>query len=128
MLVASAYSTLLTDAGAPCWDMVNSEHSTVKILQTLQDYATEAAGVYYLPVSSTECKIHRDYLTGIARLSLANLNVGDLMTFRTTGDWFFADGEHTRRITALSASEDDNWITVTLGDVFSTVTIDERED
>lgn len=128
VLVASAYSTLLTDAGAPCWDMVNSEHSTVKILQTLQDYATEAAGVYYLPVSSTECKIHRDYLTSIARLSLANLNVGDLMTFRTTGDWFFADGEHTRRITALSATEDDDWVTVTLGDVFSTVTIDERED
>ena len=127
VLVASAYSTLLTDAGAPCWDMVNSEHSTVRILQTLQDYATEAAGVYYMPVSSTECKIHRDYLTGIARLSLANLNVGDLITFRTTGDWFFADGEHTRRITALSASEDNNWITVTLGDVFSTVTIEERE-
>lgn len=128
VLVASAYSKILTDAGAPCWDMVNSEHSTVKILQTLQDYATEAAGVYYLPVSSTECRIHRDYLTSIARLSLANLNVGDLMTFRTTGDWFFADGEHTRRITALSATEDDDWITVTLGDVFSTVTIDERED
>lgn len=124
VLVASAYNKLLTDAGAPMWEMVNSEHSTVKLLQTLQDYATEAAGVYYMPVSTTECKIHRDYLKNIARLSLGNLNVGDYIRFTTSGDWFFTDGAHTRRITALSGSESDDWITVTLGDVFSSVTVD----
>lgn len=94
----------------------------MKLQNTLQAYANEAAAVHWQPVSSTEAKVHRGYLHSVNQ-TLANYTVGDYIRFTTKGDWYYVDGAHTRRITGIKADESSNWITFTLGDVFDGVKV-----
>ncbi len=121
-LVTSAHNDVMTDAGAPIWESVDSSHSSVKILDTLQNYANQAAAVYWKPVSSTEAKVHRGYLGSLGR-TVGDFNVGDYLLFGTHDDYYFNDGWHRRRIMGVSASASDEWVTLTLGDVFDGIKV-----
>lgn len=122
-LICSAHNDTMIDVGAPVWESVDSSHSSVKLLSTLQDYANQAAAVYWKPVSSTELKLNRGYLEHINRL-IGDFNVGDYISFSTSDNPYYYDGWHRRRILGVSASSSDDWLTLSLGEVFDGVKVE----
>lgn len=122
-LVCSAHNDTMVNIGAPIWESVDSSHSSVKLLATLQNYANQAAAVYWKPVSGTELKLHRGYLEKTNHMA-GDYNVGDYISFSTSGDPYYYDGWHRRRILGLSATSEDDWLTFTLGEVFDGVKVE----
>lgn len=122
-LVCSAHNDTMVNLGAPIWESVDSSHSSVKLLATLQNYANQAAAVYWKPISGTELKLHRGYLEKTSHM-IGDYNVGDYISFNTSNDPYYHDGWHRRRILGLSATSEDDWLTFTLGEVFDGVKVE----
>jgi hypothetical protein len=114
VLVGTAENTTLTDTGAPIWETVDTSHTSVTDPDTLESYAREIVRTGYQAVSGTPLKIHISALRNTGQL-----DIGNILTFKTINEWMFTDGWHTRRIQALAHNENSDFIEVTLGTVFT---------
>jgi hypothetical protein len=114
VLVGTAVNSTFTDAGAPMWEAVDTSHTSVSDQATLDSYASEAVRVGYQAVAGTPVKLHMS-----PPASLGQLDIGNMLRFKTRGEWMFADGWHVRRILGLSHSEGSSTVTLTLGSVYA---------
>lgn len=111
-LFARAFSRSLIDAGYPRMEAVSSAHSTVVLQSTLDSYARQDLVRASAPVEWWSWETHAD-----AHPRLADLQVGDYCTVKIRDNPYLPDGEHTRRIVALSGDSKSRWVTVTTDEV-----------
>lgn len=96
-LISTATDSTLLDAGYPLLERVDSSHSTVSEIGTLNGYATEAAKRGRTPIVSMSF----DHDTS-QRPYVGSFNVGDFASVRVKNNPYLPDGTIRMRITALS--------------------------
>lgn len=106
-LVARASSSMLTDAGYPLREVVDSSHSDVTDVATLLGYAQKNLMANQGAVEQLSFQVRKNEAP-----YLGQYVEGDFCVITSEGDPFYPDGEHSRRITALSGDQSD-WVTIT---------------
>lgn len=106
-IVERATSTMLTDAGYPLREGLDSTRTDVSDRGTLQRYAND---------NLTRAQTTTEQWTFQVRKQdppyIGQYDVGDYCNILTEGDPYITDGPHRRQIIGLSGDEGD-WITVT---------------
>lgn len=97
VLTTVSTDSTLTDAGFPLMDLVDSAHSTVEIVETLQGYSDELVLRGRRPVQtwSFDHDVSR-------RPFLGSFNAGDFGRVKVTGDPYIEDGPYRLRILSRS--------------------------
>jgi hypothetical protein len=111
-LFSRAYSSRLIDAGFPRMEIVSSAHSTVVEKPTLDKYTEADLAAASAPLEWWSWEFHADRMP-----RLADVNVGDICTVRLRGNRYLPDGDHQRRIVALSGDSSSRWVRVTTDEV-----------
>lgn len=106
-LISRAASTLLTDRGFPRFESLSNAHSTVVEQAVLDAYAAADRDL------GSQLSSWWEWETNTARTPrLSALRLGDRATVVLSGDGYLPDGEHDRRIAALSGNLRSRWVRV----------------
>lgn len=107
-LVATATDATLTNAGFPLLESVDSSHSTVELVSTLQGYANEMVLKGRKPTQTWS-------FTHNLRTQpfLGSFSSGDYALVRVKGDHYIRDGEYVLRITSRTGEAEGKTVSLT---------------
>lgn len=109
MLVARANSSYLTDLGFPFMETVDSSHSSVSVLATLQSYANRRL--------SQGQKLGRFWKFDVRKSAAVGMRKGDRLNLLVKGDPFIPDDDYRHRVVSLSGGVSE-WLSVVTAEEF----------
>lgn len=109
LLTGYAEDRSLIELGYPPTDYVDTEHSSVTVQQTLEDYADAALKEFSAPMEKWSCSVRVDGITARDKAvspALGTWSLGDAPTFGISGHPWIADGQYRRRILGFNGRDE----------------------